>query len=400
MRTADIIAQEKQYILQTYTRPELVLERGNGVYLFDLDGNRYLDFVSGLAVNAFGHGDYDIVKAIEEQACRLMHVSNLYHTVPSTLLAKRLVELSFADRVFFCNSGTEAWEASLKFCRKWGNTQFAKPKHRFIAMHNSFHGRTYGSISTTGQPKYHQGFQPMLPGIDFAPFNDLDAVATLVTEETCAILVEPLQAEGGIHPATPEFLTGLRALCDQRGMLLVFDEVQVGLGRTGSLWAYQQYGVEPDVMTLAKALGGGLPIGTCLLRQKVADVIHPGDHAATFGANPVVCNVALTVLKKLTADGFMERVKARGEHLHARLCQIQERMPGKVLEIRGRGLIAGAVTTRPAAEYLTALRELHILAASAGPDVVRFLPPLIAEQEHIDEVMDAFAKVLAQEPAG
>ena len=396
MRTADIIDQEKQYILQTYGRPDFVLERGNGVYLFDMDGNRYLDFVTGLAVNAFGYGDYDILKAIKEQSEQLMHCSNLYHTIPSTRLAKKLVEHSFADRVFFCNSGTESWEASLKFCRKWGNTGFDRPKNRFIAMHNSFHGRTYGSISTTGQPKYHKGFEPLLPGIDFATFNDLASVEALVTEETCAILVEPVQAEGGIHVATPEFLEGLRALCDERDMLLVFDEIQVGLGRTGSLWAHQQYQVEPDIMTLAKSLGGGLPIGTTLMRQKVADAIEAGDHAATFGANPVSCAAALQVFKKLTAEGFIEGVKEKGEYLIARLNKLQERWPEHIKEIRGRGLIAGAVTARPAADYLMAFREREILVATAGPDVVRFLPPLIVDKDLINQVVDVFDEILRQ----
>jgi predicted acetylornithine/succinylornithine family transaminase len=396
MRTADIIAQESRYIIQTYGRPEFVLERGNGVYLFDLDGNRYLDFVSGLAVNGFGYGDYDILKAIEEQAAQLMHCSNLYHTIPSTRLAKELVENSFADRVFFCNSGTEAWEASLKFCRKWGNTSFDQPKNRFIAMNDSFHGRTYGSISTTGQPKYHKGFEPLLPGIDFADFNDLESVEKLVGDETCAILVEPIQAEGGIHMATPEFLEGLRALCDEHDMLLVFDEIQVGLGRTGSLWAHQQYQVEPDIMTLAKALGGGLPIGVSLLRQKVAAAIQAGDHAATFGANPVVCAVALRVFEKLTAEGFVEAIKEKGEYLIARLGKLQERWPEHIKGVRGRGLIAGAVTERPAADYLAPFRERDILVATAGPEVVRFLPPLIIEKDHLDEVIDVFDEILRQ----
>ena len=396
MRTTDIIALEQQYILQTYGRPEFVLERGNGVYLFDMDGNRYLDFVSGLAVNALGYGDYDVLKAIEEQASQLMHVSNLYHTIPSTLLAKQLVENSFADRVFFCNSGTEAWEATLKFCRKWGNTTFDKPKNRLIAMNDSFHGRTYGSISTTGQPKYHKGFEPLLPGIDFADFNDLASVEKLVTDETCAILLEPLQAEGGIHLATAEFLEGLRALCDEREMLLVFDEIQVGLGRTGSLWAYQQYNVEPDIMTLAKALGGGLPIGVALLRQKVADAIQAGDHAATFGANPVACAAALQVFGKLNSDGFMEGLKEKGDYLRTRLEKLMQRFPEDIVEIRGRGLIAGAVTTRPAGDFLVPFRERDILVATAGANVVLFLPPLIVEQERIDEVVDVFDEILRQ----
>ena len=397
IETQSILKQESKYILQTYGRPDFVLERGNGVYLFDLDGNRYLDFVSGLAVNAFGYGDYDILKAMEKQAAQLMHCSNLYHTVPSTRLAKLLVENSFADRVFFCNSGTESWEASLKFCRKWGSTRFSEPKYEFISMNNSFHGRTFGSISTTGQPKYHRGFEPLLPGVSFADFNDLSSVEELVTDRTCAILVEPIQAEGGIHVATDEFLQGLRSLCDDRELLLVFDEIQVGMGRTGSLWAYQQYGVEPDIMTLAKALGGGLPIGVSLLRQKVADAVEAGDHAATFGANPVVTAVALTVLKKLLADGFLESVTERAAHLHAGLHKLQERWSEEIVEIRGRGLIAGTVMkNRPAAEYIAAFRERDILAAPCGPDVVRFLPPLVMEKDQIDEAVDVFDEILRQ----
>ena len=397
IETQSILKQESEYILQTYGRPDFVLERGNGVYLFDLDGNRYLDFVSGLAVNAFGYGDYDILKAMEKQAAQLMHCSNLYHTVPSTRLAKLLVENSFADRVFFCNSGTESWEASLKFCRKWGSTRFSEPKYEFISMNNSFHGRTFGSISTTGQPKYHKGFEPLLPGVSFADFNDLSSVEELVTDRTCAILVEPIQAEGGIHVATDEFLQGLRSLCDDRELLLVFDEIQVGMGRTGSLWAYQQYGVEPDIMTLAKALGGGLPIGVSLLRQKVADAVEAGDHAATFGANPVVTAVALTVLKKLLADGFLESVTERAAHLHAGLHKLQERWSEEIVEIRGRGLIAGTVMkNRPAAEYIAAFRERDILAAPCGPDVVRFLPPLVMEKDQIDEAVDVFDEILRQ----
>ena len=273
MRTEEIIQAEKKYILQTYGRPEFVLERGNGVYLFDTEGNRYLDFVSGLAVNALGYGDYDVVRAIEEQVGMLMHVSNLYHTMPSVKLAELLVENSFSDRIFFCNSGTESWEAALKFCRKWGNTKFEIPKNRLLAFNNSFHGRTYGSISTTGQPKYHKGFEPLLPGIDFADFNDIDSVMNKITDETCAILVEPIQAEGGIHVASNEFLRKLRDICDEREMLLVFDEIQVGCGRTGPLWAHEEYEIYPDIMTVAKALGGVLPIGVTLMRQHVADAI-------------------------------------------------------------------------------------------------------------------------------
>ena len=395
IKTENLIEQEHKYILQTYGRPDFVLERGNGVYLFDLDGNRYLDFVSGLAVNALGYGDYDVLKAIEQQSAQLMHVSNLYHTVPSTRLARTLVESSFADRVFFCNSGTEAWEAALKFCRKWGHTSGGR--HKLIAFRNSFHGRTLGSLSTTGQPRYQEGFGPLLPGVDFADFNDLASVEARVDDQTCAVLVEPIQGEGGVHVATDDFLQGLRKLCDDRGLLLAFDEIQVGMGRTGTLWAYQQYGVEPDVMTLAKALGGGLPIGAALMTQKVADALQAGDHAATFGANPVVANVALAVLGKITADGFLEGVARNGQRLRTGLEKLQQRWPERISELRGRGLIQGAVVTdRPAADYLADFREREILAAPCGPDMVRFLPPLIVDEDRIDEVIDVFDEILRQ----
>ncbi len=395
IKTDNLIEQEHRYILQTYGRPDFVLERGNGVYLFDLDGNRYLDFVSGLAVNALGYGDYDVLKAIEQQAAQLMHVSNLYHTVPSTRLARTLVESSFADRVFFCNSGTEAWEAALKFCRKWGHTSGGR--HKLIAFHNSFHGRTLGSLSTTGQPRYQEGFGPLLPGVDFADFNDLSSVEALVDDETCAVLVEPIQGEGGVHVATDDFLQGLRKLCDDRGLLLAFDEIQVGMGRTGSLWAYQQYGVEPDVMTLAKALGGGLPIGATLMTQRVADALQAGDHAATFGANPVVAKVALAVLEKITADGFLEGVARNGQRLRAGLEKLQQRWPERISELRGRGLLQGAVVTdRPGADYLADFREREILVAPCGADMVRFLPPLIVDEDRIDQVIDVFDEILRQ----
>ena len=395
IKTENLIEQEHRYILQTYGRPDFVLERGNGVYLFDLDGNRYLDFVSGLAVNALGYGDYDVLKAIEQQSAQLMHVSNLYHTVPSTRLARTLVESSFADRVFFCNSGTEAWEAALKFCRKWGHA--AGGRYKLVAFHNSFHGRTLGSLSTTGQPRYQEGFGPLLPGVDFADFNDLASVEALVDDETCAVLVEPIQGEGGVHVATEDFLQGLRKLCDDRGLLLAFDEIQVGMGRTGTLWAYQQYGVEPDVMTLAKALGGGLPIGATLMTQRVADALQAGDHAATFGANPVVANVALAVLGKIADEGFLEGVASKGQRLRTGLEKLRQRWPERISELRGRGLIQGAVVTdRPAADYLADFREREILAAPCGPDMVRFLPPLIVDEDRIDQVIDVFDEILRQ----
>lgn len=396
METKAIIDLEQNYILQTYGRPDFVLERGDGVHLFDTDGNQYLDFVSGLSVNALGYNNPTIGDAMAAQAKKLIHVSNLYHTIPAPRLAKLLCERSFADRVFFCNSGTESWEAALKFARKWGYRNFEdRAKHKFIAMNNSFHGRTMGSVSTTGQPKYHKGFGPMLPGISFAEFNNLESVERLVDAETVAVLLEPLQAEGGIHTAEPAFLEGLRQLCDEMKMLLVFDEIQSGLCRTGALFCYEHYGVSPDIMTLAKPLAGGLPIGATLMSQAVADAVEASDHAATFGAHPVSCAVGIEVFKQLSDPGFIADVKAKGDHLNSRLDALREMYTDKIAEVRGKGLIAGAVLTdAPAADVMGVFRERGILVCVAGPDVVRFLPPLVIEQADIDRVMDAFDEIL------
>ena len=396
MDTKEIIDLEQNYILQTYARPDFVLERGDGVHLFDTDGNRYLDFVSGLSVNALGYNNPTIGDAIAAQARKLIHVSNLYHTIPAPRLARMLCDSSFADRVFFCNSGTESWEAALKFARKWGYRNFEdRAKHKFIAMNNSFHGRTMGSVATTGQPKYHKGFGPLLPGVSFAEFNNLESVERLVDAETVAVILEPLQAEGGIHSADPSFLEGLRQLCDEMKMLLVFDEIQSGLCRTGALFCYEHYGVTPDVMTLAKPLAGGLPIGATLMSQDVADAVEPSDHAATFGAHPVSCAVGIEVFTQLSDPGFIASVSAKGEHLNGRLNALKERYPEKITEVRGRGLIAGAVLADvPAADVMGAFRERGILVCVAGPDVVRFLPPLVVDQANIDQVMDVFDNIL------
>ncbi len=396
MDTHEIIELEKKYILQTYGRPDFVLERGEGVHLLDTDGKRYLDFVSGLSVNALGYNDAAVLEAMQRQAGQLIHVSNLYHTVPAPRLARMLCESSFADRAFFCNSGAESIEAALKFARKWGHKTFPDaPRRKFIAMNNSFHGRTYGSISATGQPKFHKGFEPLLPDIAFADLNDVESVEKLMDAQTVAVLVEPLQAEGGIHLSEPDFLRGLRDLCDEMKALLIFDEIQCGLGRTGSLFCYEHYGVEPDIMTLAKPLAGGLPIGATLLKQSVADAIDAGDHAATFGAHPVSCAVAIEVFDRLSQPGFLAGVKSKGERLRAGLEQIMERFPDKVAEVRGKGLIAGAVMREiPAGDLVSAFRERNILVCTAGPDVVRFLPPLVIGFEHIAEAMEAFQDIL------
>ena len=396
MNTQDIIAQEHTYILQTYGRPDFVLERGEGVHLFNTDGNRYLDFVSGLGVNALGYGNPLIVETVKEQVERLIHCCNLYHSIHGPRLAELLVKHSFADRAFFCNSGTEAIEACLKFARRWGADRFSESKFRVLAMEDSFHGRTYGSLSATGQPKYQRAFGPMLPGIDFAQMNDLDSVKANVSEETCAILVEPVQIEGGVHTGTEAFLKGLRTLCDEQDMLLVFDEVQCGLGRTGTLFAYEQSGVEPDIMALAKPLAGGLPIGVAMLRQEVAQYLgsSPCDHASTFGGGPLVCSVAIKVFEKLSDPAFLAEIRAKGEHLHGRLNELKTRRSDQVLEIRGKGLIAGAVTAEPASTFVGPFLEKGIIVCSAGANVVRFIPPYIVGTDQIDEAVRAFEEIL------
>jgi acetylornithine/N-succinyldiaminopimelate aminotransferase len=396
MTTQEIIDLEQKYILQTYGRPPFVLESGEGVYLQDIDGKKYLDFVSGLSVNALGYNNKMIQDAANDQLGKLIHVSNLYHTIPAPQLAQLLCENSFADRAFFCNSGTESIEAALKFARKWGYKNFPdKPKNKIIALNNSFHGRTYGAVSSTGQPKYHKGFGPMLPGISFANLNDMESIEKLADSETVAIMLEPLQAEGGIHFADPKFLADLRTLCDELKILLIFDEVQSGLLRTGKLFCYEHSGVTPDIMTLAKPLAGGLPIGATLMTQDVADAVEPGDHAATFGAHPVSCAVAIEVFKTLSAPSFIAGVQEKSDYLFGKLDVIKNKHE-KVTEIRGKGLIAGIVIEdTPAVDSMAFFREKGILVCVAGPDVIRFLPPLVIEKEHIDEAVDVLDEFLS-----
>ena len=395
MKTDEVIALEKQVILHTFNRPPFVLERGNGMHLFDMEGNRYLDFVSGIAVNAFGYGDYDILETLKDQASLLIHCSNLYYSEPQVELARLLVKYSFADKVFFCNSGAEAIEGALKFARRWGHERFEKPKVRIITMTGSFHGRTYGALSATGQPKFHRGFEPLVPGFVTVPFNDLEAVREAVAEDTCAILVEPLQGESGVSPADRAFLEGLRALCDERKMLLIFDEIQFGLARSGSLFAYQHFGVEPDLMTLAKPLAGGLPIGAVLLRDEVAQYIGPGDHGTTFGGGPLVCSVACKVFRKLRDPELLDRVKELGAYLHASLDRLKSRRL-QIKEVRGFGLIAGVVTEVEPKAIVEAFRKRNVLVCTSGADAVRLLPPLIVEEKHMDEVVDVFDEILEQ----
>ncbi|HIP97038.1 MAG TPA: aspartate aminotransferase family protein, partial [Anaerolineae bacterium] len=380
---------------QTYKRPPFVIERGEGVYLYDTEGRRYLDFVGGIAVNALGYGPPEVLAAIRDQAAKLIHVSNLYHTIPHAELAKLLVENSFADRVFFCNSGTEAIEGALKFARKWAKTNFGEDKIGIVAFSGSFHGRTFGALATTSREKYRKPFEPLLPGVTFARFNDVDSARAVVNEKTCAVIVEPLQGEGGVHPAREDFLVALRELCDAHNALLIFDEVQCGLGRTGTLWAHQPYGVQPDLMALAKPLGGGLPIGATLLTQRVADVITVGDHGSTFAANALICAVAQAVFRRLSDEDFLAGVREKGEYLAAKLEALKEKHPCLV-EVRGRGLIWGLELTVKAEGLIARGYEEGLIVCSAGEKVSRLLPPLVVEKEHLDLAVEKLDGLLAQ----
>ncbi len=393
MSADDAIANEQQYVLQTYQRPDFVLDRGEGVYLFDTAGRRYLDCVAGIAVNALGYGDRDVARAITEQAAGLIHTSNLYHTRPAGELARMLVENSFADRVFLSNSGAEANEGALKFARKYAREHHGEGKTMIVAFSGSFHGRTMGAVAVTHREKYRAPFMPVMPDVRFAPFNDLQAAEAAITDDVCAVIVEPIQGEGGLSVATPEFLRTLRARCDAVGALLIFDEIQCGMGRTGTLWAYEPYGVRPDIMTVAKPLGGGLPIGATLLTQAVADTLHAGEHGTTFGGGPLVAGVAQVVLRKIADPAFLAHVREVGDYFDEALHDLAA-ANSRVIELRGRGLMRGIQIEGAAAAVREAGHGAGILIATAGDDVLRLLPPLIFERAHVDEAIEKLGQAL------
>ena len=392
MDAQEIINLEADYVLQTYVRPEIVFTHGQGVILFDSTGKQYLDFTAGIAVTALGHSDPQWVSAVCEQAGKLVHVSNLYHTAPHAQLAQRLVHNSFADKVYFCNSGTEANEAAFKFARKFAreNTSEGK-KTKIVAFSGSFHGRTMGSLAATYKAHYREPFEPLMPGVIFASFNDVQSARDVMDDDVCAVIVEPVQGEGGVRPATAEFLQILRALCDEHQALLIFDEVQCGLGRTGTLWAYEASGVMPDIMTLAKPLAGGLPIGATLVTQEVADVMHPGDHASTFSAGPLVCSAALIVFDRLSVPQFLANVRNQAEYLQKRFDALNSDL---IVEVRAAGLLVGVEMKAPVAPLITAARERGLLVINAGENVLRLAPPLIVGQEEIDHAVAILQDVL------
>ncbi len=384
-----------KYMFQTYSRFPITLVRGEGCRVWDEEGKEYLDFVGGIAVCALGHSSPLVTKALEEQSRRLVHVSNLYYTKPQIELAQLLVENSFADRVFFCNSGAEANEAAIKLVRRYSEEKFGPGRHVIISMTNSFHGRTMATLSATGQAKIQKGYDPLLTGFKFVPFNDLSSMEEAVDDSVCAVMLEPIQGEGGVICPHPDYLRGVEGICRSRDLVLIFDEVQVGMGRTGTLFAHEHYGVTPHIMTLAKALGNGLPIGAMLSTEALSSAFGPGSHASTFGGTPLVTAVAKTVLRSLLEDGWIDNCRRMGEYFRGGLGDLGNRHH-MIKEVRGLGLILGVEMDRPGAPVVDACTKKGFLINCIQDRVLRFIPPLIVGREEIDQLIGALDEVLAE----
>jgi len=392
MNKQEIMKLDEKYVMHTYSRIPLVVNRGKGTRVWDKDGRDYLDFISGIGVNAIGHCHPEILATINSQIQRLLHCSNLYYIEPQARLAKALCDISFAEKVFFSNSGAEANEAAIKLARKFGSKQNGKP-YEIITMKDSFHGRTLATLKATGQTKYQDGFGPFPPGFKYAPFNNLEAVRSLISDKTCAIMLEPVQGEGGLNVASENFLQSLRQLCNEKGILLILDEVQCGLGRTGKMFAYQHYGIEPDIMTLAKPLGGGLPIGATLAKEKIASFFEPGNHASTFGGNPLVCSAALTFLRVLEKERLVKEAREKGEYFKEKLEELKDSF-SFIKEIRGKGLMIGIKLEFPGKDIVVKCREKGLLINCTAEKILRFLPPLIVEKKDIDEAVEILRCVM------
>ena len=379
----------EEAVLHTYNRYPLVLEKGEGVYLYDTEGKQYLDFAAGIAVQGLGYHYPGYDEALKAQIDKLMHTSNLFYNIPAMEAAEKLTKASGMSKVFFTNSGTEAIEGALKTARKYAWLKDRRDDHEIIAMRHSFHGRSMGALSVTGNEAYQAPFRPLIGGIRFANYNDLESVRAQITERTCGIILETIQGEGGIYPATEEFLKGVKALCEEHDILLILDEIQCGMGRTGHMFAWQEYGVKPNVMTCAKALGCGVPVGAFVLDEKAANgSLAPGDHGTTYGGNPFACAAVSTVLDLFERDGIVEHVREAGAYLTERLDELAERYDF-IEERRGKGLIQGlAIQGRPVSEIVVKSQEMGLLVITAGNNVLRLVPPLIIEKQHVDEMIE------------
>lgn len=388
MEKQEYINIAEQELLHTYNRFPVVLDHGKDVYLYDTDGKEYLDFAAGIAVCALGYGNEEYGNALKNQVDKLLHTSNLYYNTPVIEAAEKALKASGMERIFFTNSGTEAIEGAIKAAKKYAYTRDGHAGHEVIAMEHSFHGRSLGALSVTGNAHYQEPFEPLMPGVKFAKYNDLDSVKALVTDKTCAIIMETLQGEGGIYPAEPEFIEGIRALCDEKDILLILDEVQCGMGRTGKMFTWQHYGVKPDIMACAKALGCGVPVGAFFLTQRVADKsLAPGDHGTTYGGNPFVGAAVSTVFDIFEKNQILDHVNTVAPYLEKKLDELVAKYDFLTAR-RGKGLMQGVVSTLPVGKVSAKALEHGLIVITAGADVLRFVPPLIIEEKHVDEMIE------------
>ncbi|MCI7322117.1 MAG: aspartate aminotransferase family protein [Lachnospiraceae bacterium] len=388
MEKQEYINIAEQELLHTYNRFPVVLDHGKGVYLYDTDGKEYLDFAAGIAVCALGYGNEEYENSLKDQVDKLLHTSNLYYNTPVIEAAQKALKSSGMDRIFFTNSGTEAIEGAIKAAKKYAYTRDGHAGHEVIAMEHSFHGRSIGALSVTGNAHYQEPFEPLMPGVKFAKYNDLDSVKALITDKTCAIIMETVQGEGGIYPAQPEFIEGVRALCDEKDILLILDEVQCGMGRTGKMFAWQHYGVKPDIMCCAKALGCGVPVGAFFMTQRVADKsLAPGDHGTTYGGNPLVGAAVSAVFDLFEKNRILEHVNTVAPYLEKKLDELVAKYDFLTAR-RGKGLMQGVVSTLPVGKISAKALEHGLIVITAGSDVLRFVPPLVIEEKHVDEMIE------------
>lgn len=393
MNKQEYIDQAEKVLFHTYNRYKIVLDKADGVYLYDTDGKKYLDFAAGIAVYAFGYGNKELNDAMKEQIDKLIHTSNLYYNVPSIEAATKLTKISGMDRVFFTNSGTEAIEGAIKLARKYAYNKDGKTDHEIIAMNHSFHGRSLGALSVTGNAKYQEAFKPLIGGVKFAEYNNLDSIKSLVNDKTCAIILEIVQGEGGIYPATDEFIKGIRKICDEKDIVMICDEIQCGLGRTGRMFAYENYGIKPDVITVAKALGCGVPVGAFLAIDKVASAMVPGDHGTTYGGNPFATAAVNKVMDMFANPEVLKHVNEVSSYLEKRLDELIKKHDC-IEARRGKGLMQGLVLNKPIGEIILKAHEKGLIIISAGTNVLRMVPPLIITNENVDEMIDILDSIL------
>jgi len=394
----EIFNRDDNNYLPVFNRYKIVLERGEGAYLYDINGKRYIDFLAGIAVNVLGHNYAPLVEAISKQAAKVIHVSNLYYTEPQAAAAEKLVKLSGLDRAFFANSGAEANEGAIKIARKYAH-QIDAEKSQIITAWDSFHGRTLATLTATGQPKYHKGFEPLPGGFDYVHYNNIDELAKKISDKTCAVMLETIQGEGGVYPPKNDYLQKVRELCDKHGALLILDEIQAGMGRSGKFFAYENYGIKPDIVTLAKGLAGGVPIGAFICTEKVAQAFHAGDHGTTFGGNPLACAAANVVLDTVPNEKFLNHVVEVGNYFKNKLIELQQKHSAQISEVRGEGLILGLQLSNSKKSGVEIVNECMkrgaIINCTVGT-VLRFIPPLIITNEQVDEVTKILDEVLSE----